>query len=56
MPDVLGHRAKFGVLVPSTNTVVEPDFHRMAPAGVSVATGRIFIGNARMDDDAALGT
>jgi maleate isomerase len=54
MPDVLGYRAKLGVLVPSTNTIVEPDFHRMAPPGVSVATGRIFIGNAKMDDDAAL--
>jgi maleate isomerase len=54
MPDVLGYRAKFGVLVPSTNTVVEPDFHQMAPPGVTVATGRIGIGQARMDDDAAL--
>jgi maleate isomerase len=54
MPDVLGYRAKFGVLVPSTNTVVEPDFHQMAPPGVTVATGRIHIGQARMDDDAAL--
>ena len=54
MPDVLGYRAKFGVLVPSTNTVVEPDFHQMAPPGVTVATGRIPIGAARMDDDAAL--
>jgi len=54
MPDVLGYRAKFGVLVPSTNTVVEPDFHQMTPPGVTVATGRIHIGNARMDSDEAL--
>ena len=52
MPDALGYRAKFGVLVPSTNTIVEPDFHRMAPDGISLATGRIFIENPRMDDDA----
>ena len=26
MPDVVGWRAKFGVIVPSTNTVVEHDF------------------------------
>ena len=26
MPDVLRWRAKFGVLSPSTNTVVQPDF------------------------------
>jgi maleate isomerase len=52
MPDVLGSRAKFGVLVPSTNTIVEPDFHAMAPHGVTLATGRIAIDNPRMDDDA----
>jgi len=51
MPDVLGYRAKFGVLVPSTNTVVEPDFHAMVPRGVTLATGRIAIDNPRMDDD-----
>jgi len=53
MPDVLGYRAKFGVLVPSTNTVVEPDFHAMTPHGVTLATGRIAIDNPRMDDDAS---
>src|SRR5206468_5839524 len=52
MPDVLGYRAKFGVLVPSTNTIVEPDFYAMAPPGVTIHTARIFIPNARMDDDA----
>jgi maleate isomerase len=52
MPDALGYRAKFGVLVPSTNTIVEPDFHAMTPAGVTCATGRIFIENPTMDDDA----
>jgi maleate isomerase len=53
MPDALGYRAKFGVLVPSTNTIVEPDFHAMAPHGVTLATGRIAIDNPRMDDDAS---
>src|SRR3989442_3645406 len=53
MPDVLGYRAKFGVLAPSTNTIVEPDFYAMAPPGVTLHTGRIFIENPTMGDDAA---
>ena len=53
MPDVLGYRRKFGLLVPSTNTVVEPDFYAMAPHGVTIHTGRISIENPKMDDDAA---
>jgi maleate isomerase len=52
MPDVLGYRVKFGVLVPSTNTVVEADFHAMTPHGVTVNTGRIAIESGRMDNDA----
>lgn len=52
MPDALGYRAKFGVLIPSTNTIVEPDFYAMAPPGVTLHTGRIFIENGKMDDDA----
>jgi maleate isomerase len=53
MPDVLGYRAKFGVLVPSTNTIVEPDFYAIAPRGVTLHTGRIFIENPEMGDDVA---
>lgn len=54
MPDVLGHRAKLGVLVPSTNTVVEADFWAMAPPGVTLQTARIFIDNPSTGDDRAL--
>lgn len=43
MTDVLGWRGVFGVLVPSTNTVVEPDFYRMAVPGITAHTGRIHI-------------
>ena len=53
MPDALGYRVKFGVLVPSTNTIVEPDFYAMAPPGVTLHVGRIFIENQTMDDDAS---
>ncbi len=53
MPDVLGYRGKWGVLAPSTNTVVEPDFYYMAPAGITLHAGRIFIAdqNIRNDDE-----
>jgi maleate isomerase len=37
MPDLLGYRAKIGVVVPSTNTTMEPELHSMAPPGVTAA-------------------
>jgi len=42
MRDVLGWRRKFGVLGPSTNTVVQPDFDMMRPPGVTNHYSRIF--------------
>ncbi|RDI60566.1 maleate cis-trans isomerase family protein [Nocardia pseudobrasiliensis] len=54
MPDVLGWRAKFGVLAPSTNTVVAPDFARMAVPGVTTHFGRIHIRDQSMNDDDAM--
>ncbi|MFE9581515.1 arylmalonate decarboxylase [Nocardia sp. NPDC006044] len=54
MPDVLGWRAKFGVLAPSTNTVVEPDFARMSVPGVTTHFGRIHIRDQNMGDDAGM--
>lgn len=53
MPDVLGFRARIGVVVPSTNTIVEPELHALAPRGVTVQTGRIWIDQPDMRDDAA---
>ena len=47
MTDVLGWRRKFGVLGPSTNTVVEPDFDMMRPTGVTNHYSRIFTPNAQ---------
>jgi maleate isomerase len=46
MTDVLGWRRKFGVLGPSTNTVVQPDFDDMRPVGVTNHYSRIFTPNA----------
>jgi maleate isomerase len=45
MGDVLGWRRKFGVLAPSTNTVVQPDFDDMRPVGVTNHYSRIFTPN-----------
>src|SRR5438552_1695862 len=53
MPDAAGYRIKFGVIVPSTNTVVEADYNRMAPHGVTFHTGRMYIEQPLMDSDAA---
>jgi maleate isomerase len=47
MRDVLAWRAKFGVLGPSTNTVVQPDFEMMRPIGVTNHYSRIFTPNAQ---------
>lgn len=46
MRDVLGWRKKFGVLGPSTNTVVQPEFDEMRPDGVTNHYSRIFTPNA----------
>jgi maleate isomerase len=47
MRDVLGWRLKFGVLGPSTNTIVQPDFEMMRPVGVTNHYSRIFTPNAQ---------
>jgi maleate isomerase len=44
MVDVLGYRAKIAVLVPATNTIVEPELHAMVPRGVTIHTGRFSVG------------
>src|SRR5688572_27009497 len=43
--DSLGPRMKFGVLGPSTNTVVQPDFDDLRPAGVTNHYSRILVPN-----------
>ncbi|WP_216893110.1 maleate cis-trans isomerase family protein [Nocardia alni] len=51
MTDALAWRRKFGVIAPSTNTIVEPDFYRMAVPGVTAHFGRIHIRDQNMGDD-----
>lgn len=47
MKDAQGYRAKFGVLGPSTNTIVQPDFEAMRPVGVTNHYSRIFTPNSK---------
>lgn len=54
MGDVLAWRKKFGVIGPSTNTVVQPDMEQMRPPGVTNHYSRIFTPNAKaLDDESA---
>ncbi len=46
MADAQGWRRKFGVLGPSTNTIVQPDFDDMRPRGVTNHYSRIYTPNA----------
>ena len=53
MPDILGWRRTFGVVTPSTNTVVQPEYDSMRPPGVTNHIGRMHIPNdpVQSDDD-----
>ena len=51
MTDSLGHRAKFSVLAPSTNTSVQPEFDAMRPWGVTNHHSRLIIPDMRVTDD-----
>ena len=53
MTDALGWRRKFGVIAPSTNTIVEPDFSSMTVPGVTAHFSRIHIRNQDLSDDAS---
>jgi maleate isomerase len=52
MTDSLGWRRKFAVLIPSTNTSVQPEFDDMRPAGVTNHISRIRIPNIPLQSDA----
>ncbi|GGM05901.1 arylmalonate decarboxylase [Dactylosporangium sucinum] len=51
MTDALGWRRKFGVIAPSTNTIVEPDFAALAVPGVTSHFSRIHIRNQDLSSD-----
>lgn len=51
-----GYRAKIGLIVPSTNTINEPEFNFMAPRGVSIHSARIkLLGKATTESYLAMG-
>ena len=49
--DVLSPRAKFGVMGPSTNTIVQPDMDDFRVPGVTNHFGRIFVPNMKVGND-----
>lgn len=51
MVDTLGYRKKFGVIAPSTNTVVEPEYAQLQPEGVTNHHSRITIPDDPITDD-----
>ena len=51
MTDRLGWRRKFGVIAPSTNTIVQPEFAMMSVPGVTSHFSRIHIRDQNMDSD-----
>jgi maleate isomerase len=53
MTDVVGERANVGVIIPSTNTVVEHDFWSVGVRGVTYHAGRIYIDEGSLDSDDA---
>ena len=53
MPDVVGYRAKIGVIVPSTNTVVEHDCNALPLPGVTFHAARFFVEAPDLSSDDA---
>lgn len=53
MTTALATRAVFGVIVPSTNTVVEDEYNLIRPPGVSYHGGRVLIQNENLSSDDA---
>lgn len=52
MTDSLGYRMKFGVVAPSTNTSVQPEYDDLRPPGVTNHFSRIVIPDSRVTTDA----
>jgi maleate isomerase len=51
MTDRLGHRLKLGIVIPSTNTTVQPETDDMRPSGVTNHIGRIHIADLPLTND-----
>ena len=55
MVDTLGYRMKFGVIAPSTNTSVEPEYAWMQPEGVTNHFSRIETPDMKVTDNESFG-
>ena len=54
MPDTLGYRKRIGIVVPSTNTTVQPECDPLRPRGVTNHTGRSTIKERPLNTEQAL--
>ncbi len=54
MTDRLGYRLKIGMIVPSTNTTVQPETDAMRPVGVTNHVGRIHIPDLPLSNDTGI--
>ena len=52
LADTLGWRMKFGVVTPSTNTVVQPEYDDLRPPGVTNHIARMHIADDPVGSDA----
>ena len=43
MADANGRRVRVGLLIPSSNSVMEADFYRRLPSGATLHTGRMYM-------------
>jgi len=55
MADRLGYRCKIGIIVPSTNTTVQPETDAMRPPGVTNHIARIHIPDLPLTNDTEFG-
>lgn len=44
-----GERGKIGLIVPSANTVMEPEFYKMAPPSIATYTTRMFLAETKAE-------
>ena len=48
--DILGNRKKIGIVVPSTNTIVQPECELLKPRGVTNHVGRSILKTTTISD------
>jgi maleate isomerase len=56
MPDSIGFRLKLGVIAPTTNTVVQPEFDTLRPRGITNQMTRVVIPDTPVGTEEAFAT